>query len=100
MVHWQMSAVPRVCLSVRAVAAQDGNAGESRVKLRHGDVLVVDTRAGRVQLDALRRLLGQGFQAHLQHNPLLHQARPRNPCLHLIPVFVREASLANLFRMQ
>lgn len=73
-----------MCLIVRAVAAQDGNAGESRVKLRHGDVLVVDTRAGRVQLDALRRLLGQGFQAHLQHNPLLHQARPGNPCLLLI----------------
>ena len=82
----------RLCLTVRAAAAQDGNAGESRVKLRHGDVLVVDTRAGRVQLDALRRLLGQGFQAHLQHNPLLHQARPGNPCLPLIPGFMREAS--------
>ncbi len=45
------------------------------MKLRHGDVLVVDTRAGRVQLDALRRLLAHGFQPHLLHNPLLHQAR-------------------------
>lgn len=89
-----------VCLTVRAAAAQDGNAGESRVKLRHGDVLVVDTRAGRVQLDALRRLLGQGFQAHLQHNPLLHQARPGHPFPHLTAVFMREASSANLFRTQ
>ncbi|KAK9836965.1 hypothetical protein WJX81_003040 [Elliptochloris bilobata] len=54
-------------------AVEGGDAGETRVKLRHGDVLVVDTRAGRVQLDALRRLLGQGFQPHLLHNPLLHQ---------------------------
>ena len=49
------------------------------MKLRHGDVLVVDTRAGRVQLDALRRLLARGFQPHLLHNPLLHQARIRPP---------------------
>ncbi len=60
-----------------AATPQDGDAGETRVKLRHGDALVVRTRAGRAQLDALRRLLGAGFQPHLLHNPLLHQARAR-----------------------
>jgi hypothetical protein len=60
------------------VWAQGGGTAESRVKLRHGDVLVVDSWAGRCQLGALRRFLGEGFQAHLQHNPLLHQARA--PC--------------------
>ncbi len=64
-------------MTAKSGAAQGGDAGESRVKLRHGDVLVVDTRAGRVQLDALRRLLAHGFQPHLLHNPLLHQARIR-----------------------
>ena len=39
---------------------------ESRIKLRHGDVLVVDSLAGMVQLAALRRTLAEGFQAHLQ----------------------------------
>ncbi len=47
------------------------------MKLRHGDALVVRARAGRAQLDALRRLLGAGFQPHLLHNPLLHQAHAR-----------------------
>ena len=53
---------------------QGGGSAESRVKLRHGDLLVVDSVAGTCQLGALRRFLGEGFQAHLQHNPLLHQA--------------------------
>ena len=87
-------------LIVRAAAAQDGNAGESRVKLRHGDVLVVDTRAGRVQLDGLRRLLGQGFQAHLQHNPLLHQARPRNCACFWFPSLCTKGCQRGMLRMQ
>ena len=46
---------------------------ESRIKLRCGDILVVDTARGAMQLAALRRFLAEGFQAHLQHNTLLHQ---------------------------
>ena len=68
-----------VCLTVRAAAAQDGNAGESRVKLRHGDVLVVDTRAGRVQLDALRRLLAPGLPGAPAAQPAAAPGAPRAP---------------------
>ena len=53
---------------------QDGQVAEIKVKLRAGDTLVIDTVAGNVQLNALRRFLNEGFQAHLQSNELLHQA--------------------------
>lgn len=46
---------------------------EQKVKLRHGDVLIVDSFYGNVQLNALRSFLGEGFQVHLQENPLMHQ---------------------------
>lgn len=46
---------------------------ESKIKLRGGDVLVVDSLPGNVQLNALRRFLAEGFQTHLQYNTLLHQ---------------------------
>jgi hypothetical protein len=44
----------------------------TKVKLRYGDVLVVDTLAGSITLTYLRKFLATGFQAHLQGNPLLH----------------------------
>lgn len=50
------------------------------MKLRHGDTLLVDTLAGNIQLNAFRTFLGEGFQAHLQGNSLLHEVfnyRPR-----------------------
>lgn len=46
---------------------------QTKIKLQHGDSLVVDTLVGTIQLNSLRRLLAEGFQAHLQSNPLLHQ---------------------------
>ncbi|KAK9823814.1 hypothetical protein WJX72_005686 [[Myrmecia] bisecta] len=52
---------------------EDGAVAETKIKLRHGDTLVVDTLAATVQLNALRRYLAEGFQIHLQENPLLHQ---------------------------
>mmetsp|Transcript_33375 Transcript_33375/g.84567 ORF Transcript_33375/g.84567 Transcript_33375/m.84567 type:complete len:447 (-) Transcript_33375:563-1903(-) len=57
--------------SVLAVV-EDGCAAVTKVKLQHGDVLVVDTVRGGVMLGAFRRALGGGFQLHLQHNGLLH----------------------------
>ena len=45
---------------------QEGTVPDTRIKLRHGDVLVVDSLAGAVQLSAMRRTLAEGFQAHLQ----------------------------------
>jgi len=51
----------------------DGEAAaEVKLKLRHGDVLYIDTVAGITQLNAIRHFLAGGFQGHLQHNPLLH----------------------------
>ena len=57
-----------MCLS-----QQDGAVALTKIKLRHGDTLIVDTLVGTVQLNALRRFLSEGFQVHLQQNPLLHQ---------------------------
>ena len=56
-----------------APVPQDGEAPVQKIKLRHGDVLVVDTLEGNVRLSALRRFLAEGFQAHLYSNPLLHE---------------------------
>jgi hypothetical protein len=53
---------------------------EQSVKLRHGDVLVVSTLAGNIQLNAFRDFLGEGFQTHVLNNSLLHAVfnfRPR-----------------------
>lgn len=59
---------------------QGGEVPEQKVKLRHGDLLIVDSLHGNVQLNAFRSFLNEGFQMHLQQNPLLHQIfnfRPR-----------------------
>uniref|UniRef100_A0A7S3QK82 Interferon-related developmental regulator N-terminal domain-containing protein n=1 Tax=Dunaliella tertiolecta TaxID=3047 RepID=A0A7S3QK82_DUNTE len=45
----------------------------TKIKLQHGDTLVVDTLRGNVSLSAFRKMLAGGFQVHLQHNPLLHE---------------------------
>jgi hypothetical protein len=45
---------------------------QQRVRLQHGDTLVVSSLEGNLQLNCLRRFLAGGFQAHLQHNALLH----------------------------
>lgn len=52
---------------------EGGDPPEQKVKLRHGDVLTVDTLIGNVQLNAFRSFLGEGFQVHLLSNTLLHQ---------------------------
>ncbi len=52
---------------------EGGDPPEQKVKLRHGDVLIVDTLIGNVQLNAFRSFLGEGFQVHLLSNTLLHQ---------------------------
>ncbi len=52
---------------------EGGDHPEQKVKLRHGDVLIVDTLIGNVQLNAFRSFLGEGFQTHLLNNSLLHQ---------------------------
>lgn len=64
----------KVLLLYCFVALQDGQVAETKTKLRAGDTLVVSTVAGNVQLNFLRCFLNGGFQVHLQHNELLHQA--------------------------
>ena len=53
-----------------AIEGQEGGSGAAtlkrKLKLRHGDVLVVEDLTRVLQLDLLRRFLAEGFQAHLQ----------------------------------
>jgi hypothetical protein len=51
---------------------QGGSVAATKIKLRHGDTLIINTLQGTVILNALRHLLAGGFQAHLQGNQLLH----------------------------
>uniref|UniRef100_A0A1D1ZUG1 Interferon-related developmental regulator N-terminal domain-containing protein n=1 Tax=Auxenochlorella protothecoides TaxID=3075 RepID=A0A1D1ZUG1_AUXPR len=44
-----------------------------KIKLRHGDVLLVNSLTAVLRLNAFRRFLAEGFQAHMQDNPLLHE---------------------------
>ncbi|EFJ48631.1 hypothetical protein VOLCADRAFT_90800 [Volvox carteri f. nagariensis] len=58
----------------------DGRVPECRIKLQYGDSLTVEGVAATQRLAFLRRFLAGGFQAHLQHNPLMHDVfdfRPR-----------------------
>ncbi|EFJ22487.1 hypothetical protein SELMODRAFT_54790, partial [Selaginella moellendorffii] len=55
------------------VTLQGGACHETCLKLKHGDSLKISTWSQTVQLNAFRRLLGEGFQRHLQENDLLHQ---------------------------
>lgn len=52
---------------------QDGASHETKIKLQHGDVLVVDDLSSLIHLNFIRTLLAEGFQAHIQRNSLLHQ---------------------------
>ena len=53
-----------------AIEGQEGGSGAAslkrKLKLRHGDVLIVEDLTGVLQLDLLRQFLAEGFQAHLQ----------------------------------
>ena len=71
------------------VDAMDGkspNSKDSKIKLKHGDVLVLDTQSLKVTASVFKSLLAQGFQVHLQNNYLLHQIfnfQPRQEKIHL-----------------
>lgn len=51
---------------------EQGSVGPQRIKLG-GDILVIDSLPDTIRLNAFRRYLATGFQAHLQMNPLLHE---------------------------
>lgn len=45
---------------------EGGDVPTQKIKLRHGDVLVIDALVPSIQLNAFRRFLAEGFQAHMQ----------------------------------
>eukprot|EP00879_Flechtneria_rotunda_P005858 GHRR01006164.1.p1 GENE.GHRR01006164.1~~GHRR01006164.1.p1 ORF type:complete len:310 (+),score=131.66 GHRR01006164.1:1275-2204(+) len=51
---------------------EDGYVPEQKIKLRHGDVLIINTLEGNCTMNFLRRFLAGGFQVHLQGNSMLH----------------------------
>ncbi|KAJ7542631.1 hypothetical protein O6H91_09G004000 [Diphasiastrum complanatum] len=51
---------------------EDGVCPETHIRLRHGDILKIDTWIKTLQLNAFRKLLAQGFHIHMQENSLLH----------------------------
>ncbi|KAL4447978.1 hypothetical protein ABPG75_005197 [Micractinium tetrahymenae] len=46
---------------------------ETRIKLRHGDLVVVSGLLDTIRLNYLRAYLAEAFQAHMQSNELLHE---------------------------
>lgn len=51
---------------------EDGETPAIKVKLQHGDSLVLNTLPGCVTMNFLKRFLAGGFQAHMQANAVLH----------------------------
>lgn len=50
-----------------------------KVKLQHGDLLVIDSLTGVIDINFFKRYLAGGFQVHLQHNQLLHDVFQFSP---------------------
>ncbi|WIA18984.1 hypothetical protein OEZ85_003651 [Tetradesmus obliquus] len=51
---------------------EDGRVREQKIKLRHGDTLIINTLEGNAMMNFLKRFIAGGFQVHLQENPFLH----------------------------
>jgi hypothetical protein len=45
-----------------AAVAQGGRVPEQKIKLRHGDTLLIDTMEGNTMMNWLKRFLAGGFQ--------------------------------------
>eukprot|EP00271_Cylindrocystis_brebissonii_P013019 TRINITY_DN32563_c0_g1_i1.p1 TRINITY_DN32563_c0_g1~~TRINITY_DN32563_c0_g1_i1.p1 ORF type:complete len:441 (+),score=103.92 TRINITY_DN32563_c0_g1_i1:621-1943(+) len=56
-----------------------GSYSPSSIQLLHGDKLQITSLAQAVQVNAFRKFLAEGFQRHLQDNPLLHQVFEYQP---------------------
>lgn len=52
---------------------QEGAFHETKIKLQHGDLLIIDELSSLIHLNFIRTLLAEGFQVHIQSNSLLHQ---------------------------
>eukprot|EP00878_Enallax_costatus_P009617 GHUV01010048.1.p1 GENE.GHUV01010048.1~~GHUV01010048.1.p1 ORF type:complete len:478 (+),score=174.07 GHUV01010048.1:287-1720(+) len=51
---------------------EDGHVPEQKIKLRHGDTLIISTMEGNTMMNYFKRFIAGGFQVHLQENPFLH----------------------------
>eukprot|EP00270_Netrium_digitus_P005061 TRINITY_DN1657_c0_g4_i2.p1 TRINITY_DN1657_c0_g4~~TRINITY_DN1657_c0_g4_i2.p1 ORF type:complete len:198 (-),score=61.43 TRINITY_DN1657_c0_g4_i2:315-845(-) len=58
---------------------EGGVCPETSIRLKHGDKICISTWAQTMQLSAMKKVLAEGFQRHLQDNELLHQV------FHFIP---------------
>jgi hypothetical protein len=47
---------------------QDGRVPEQKIKLRHGDTLLIDTMEGNTMMNWLKRFLAGGFQVRLSNS--------------------------------
>lgn len=47
---------------VAVVVVQDGRVPEQKIKLRHGDTLLIDTMEGNTMMNFFKRFLAGGFQ--------------------------------------
>lgn len=52
---------------------EEGEFREERIKLQHGDVLIIDSLRKHVQMRFIRGLLSEGFHRHLHQNEFLHE---------------------------
>eukprot|EP00775_Hariotina_reticulata_P006732 gene6732-6952_t len=87
---------------------EDGHVPEQRIKLRHGDTLIINTMEGNTMINYFKRFLAVGFQVHLQCNPLLHaifgftplDARPERMSAQEKRLFKSPSSAASKARSQ
>uniref|UniRef100_A0A7S2T180 Interferon-related developmental regulator C-terminal domain-containing protein n=1 Tax=Chloropicon primus TaxID=1764295 RepID=A0A7S2T180_9CHLO len=71
---------------VNAMEGKSSSSKDSKIKLKHGDVLHLDSHSLRVTAGGFKSLLATGFQVHMQTNDLLHQVfnfQPRQEKIHL-----------------
>lgn len=47
------------------VCVQDGRIPEQKIKLRHGDTLLIDTMEGNTMMNFFKRFLAGGFQVRV-----------------------------------
>lgn len=67
-----------ISLFVDCCVFQDGRVPEQKIKLRHGDTLLIDTMEGNTMMNWLKRFLAGGFQVR----PVNGAARFAAVCVH------------------
>lgn len=60
---WPVVTCPAVCCG----CVQDGRIPEQKIKLRHGDTLLIDSMEGNTMMNFFKRFLAGGFQVRVGH---------------------------------